>query len=65
MTRAELEEFRIAERLRDIYTPEGVVVWLNGRHKLLDNERPVDLIRRGEGDRVRTVLAQLVETAYA
>lgn len=38
--------------LSDTYRPEGVGIWLNSRNRNLGNERPIDLIRRGEAERV-------------
>lgn len=38
--------------LSDTYKPEGVGIWLNSRNRNLGNERPIDLMRRGEGERV-------------
>jgi hypothetical protein len=51
--------------LRKVYTPEGADIWLTSSHKLLGGEVPMSLIERGEAAQVFTVIAQLVETAYA
>lgn len=50
--------------LSETATPRGVTQWLNARNRLLDNERPVDLIARGEADRVRAVAEAFVEGTY-
>jgi transcriptional regulator with XRE-family HTH domain len=43
-----LEIHYITERLAEIYTSEGIEVWLHGRNKLLDARRPIDLLRAGD-----------------
>jgi Protein of unknown function (DUF2384) len=50
--------------LSETATPRGVTQWLNARNRLLDNERPVDLIARGEAGRVRAVAEAFVEGTY-
>lgn len=45
--------------LTDTYDPAGVMIWLNSRNQLLDAERPIDLINRGEGLRVREIAYSL------
>lgn len=59
------ERQMIVELLSTVYTPEGVEIWMHGRHKLLSGERPEDLIENGEANRVLTVATQLAESAYA
>ena len=48
-----LEVDYIVAQLRDIYTSEGVEIWLHGRKKSLGHQRPIDLLREG---RFQTVL---------
>jgi hypothetical protein len=55
----------IERLLSEIYTSEGIETWMQGRHTLLGDERPVDLLERGEGDRVLAVAQQLADGAYA
>lgn len=50
--------------LSESLKPRGVTQWLNARNVLLDNERPVDLIARGEGDRVRGAAEAFLEGSY-
>lgn len=59
--RAVLEEL-VAE-LTDVYRPNGVKIWLTGRHRLL-NGRAIDLVVDGEFDRVRQAAASLVDGSY-
>src|SRR3954470_24560195 len=44
-------------------TPRGVTQWLNARNRSLDNERPIDLIARGEADRVRAAVESFLAGA--
>ena len=48
-----LEVDYIVAQLRDVYTNEGVEIWLHGRKKSLGHQRPIDLLREG---RFQTVL---------
>lgn len=43
-----LETHYIVGLLSEIYTPEGVEVWLHGRNRTLEGERPIDLLREGD-----------------
>ncbi len=33
--------------LRDVYTDEGVEIWLHSKNRNLDGERPIDLLTQG------------------
>lgn len=48
-----LEIDYIVKQLRGIYTREGTEIWLHGRKRSLDHQRPIDLMREG---RFQTVL---------
>jgi transcriptional regulator with XRE-family HTH domain len=52
-----LEVDYIIKLLREVYTREGVDIWLHGRKRSLGGQRPIDLMREG---RFQTVL-QAVE----
>lgn len=54
----------IRDGLLGFYIPEGVEVWLNAPHSLLGGERARDVIRRGEADRVLTLIDQLESGGY-
>lgn len=58
------EREQIEAVLATVYKPEGVKLWMEGRHKLLDNERPVDLLKAGEAERVLAVAEGLADGAY-
>lgn len=64
MLREEVTRGSIEKELGEVYTPEGVQIWLTSKHKLLGDERPWDLLERGEGERVLAVVRQLVEGAH-
>lgn len=40
------------KRLGDLYTPEGIDIWLNSRNARFEMKRPIDLLTDGEIDRV-------------
>ena len=48
-----LEIDYIVKQLRGIYTREGAEIWLHGRKRSLNHQRPIDLMREG---RFQTVL---------
>src|SRR2546421_614528 len=50
--------------LAELYNPQEAHLWLFSKHKLLNGERPVDLIERGETERVLQLIAQLKDGAY-
>lgn len=43
-----LELAYIVDRLRDVYRPEGIDIWIHGRNRDLGGERPIDLLERGD-----------------
>lgn len=57
-------EKQVRAELADTYTAEGVEMWLKGRHKLMDNRSPLDLIENGEGDRVLQAVDALRSGAF-
>jgi transcriptional regulator with XRE-family HTH domain len=59
-----LELDYIVEQLSDFYSPIESRLWLYSRQKLLGSERPVDLIQRGDTDRVILLLDQLRDSVY-
>jgi len=42
----------VVERLREVYAPEGVEIWLHARNRNLDRKRPVELLVEGRLDEV-------------
>lgn len=59
------QEHQAREQLAELYTPEGVDIWLTTPHQWLDGQRAIDLIRNGDGDRVLAVIDRLTGGAYA
>jgi hypothetical protein len=54
-----LELVYLVKQLNEVYTSEGVEVWLHGRNRTLDGERPIDLLGAGDFDRVRREVERL------
>jgi uncharacterized protein (DUF2384 family) len=50
---------RLIDHLEDVYTREGVGVWLLGRHRRLGGRRPVDLLVDGNVREVEALVDQL------
>ena len=51
--------------LGEIYLREGVHIWLTGRHRLLDNRVPLDVIREPGGlEQVEALIEQLQTGAF-
>ena len=42
-----LEIHYIVQALRDVYTPEGVDIWIHARNRSLSGQRPIDLLVDG------------------
>jgi len=43
-----LEIHYIVQALRDVYTREGIDIWIHARNRTLGGERPIDLLVSGE-----------------
>ena len=61
---AESQMRRAAEELREFYSEDDVVPWLNAEHKLLNGSRPVDLFGTDRAQEVFAVIEQLRSGAY-
>jgi hypothetical protein len=48
----------------ELYDPEEARVWLYSMHRLLDGNRPIDLIHGGHADQVLAVIESLIEGTY-
>jgi transcriptional regulator with XRE-family HTH domain len=55
----------VVDRLRDFYTPDETRIWLYSRHRLLNGERPIDLIHGGRADEVLAIIESLDEGTYS
>jgi predicted transcriptional regulator len=50
--------------LSDTLTARGVTQWLNARNRVLDGQRPIDLISKGQGERVREAAQAYLDGSY-
>ena len=37
----------VVDRLEEVYTPEGIEIWLHSRNRLLGGRRPIERLRSG------------------
>jgi len=54
----------IVGRLQEYYSADEIRIWLYARHPQLDGERAIDLINRGDSERVLHVLDRLDADVY-
>jgi putative toxin-antitoxin system antitoxin component (TIGR02293 family) len=54
----------ITRRLAEFYEPSEARLWLNAKHPLLENARPIDLIRSGDTEAVLAVIDRLDAGVY-
>ena len=54
----------IVGRLQEYYDADEIRTWLYARHPQLEGERAIDLINKGESERVLNVLDRLDAEAY-
>ncbi len=54
----------VVDRLADFYAPDETRIWLYSRHRLLNDERAIDLIHDGRADEVLAVIESLEDGAY-
>lgn len=54
-----LEVEYIVNQLSEIYTPEGVEIWVHGRNRLLGGTKPIDRLREGDFESVLYAIEQL------
>jgi len=47
------------ERLHDVYTAEGSDIWIHGRNRDLDGEKPIELLAEGQFERVLAAVERL------
>lgn len=58
---AQLEAVRLAAA--EVFTPEGVELWMGAANSLLDWRSPIDLVEAGQADRVLGLLEALATGA--
>jgi uncharacterized protein (DUF2384 family) len=49
----------VIEQLSDVYTDEGVEIWLHAHQRRLDGHRPVDLLQEGRFEDVLNMIERL------
>lgn len=54
-----LEVKYVIDQLREIYTEEGVEIWLHGRNRGLGGQRPLSLLEAGQFDLVLQAIERL------
>jgi uncharacterized protein (DUF2384 family) len=59
-----LELAYVVEQLADLYEPNEARQWLFSRQKLLNGERPAELIQQGRSEEVIQALKQLLEGVH-
>jgi transcriptional regulator with XRE-family HTH domain len=61
----QLDDLRtIAKTLEESLTHKGIRQWLRARNRLLDDQRPIDLLREGHFDRVHQAAQAFNEGYY-
>jgi hypothetical protein len=54
-----LELHYVIEQLKEVYSPDGVDVWVHGRNRELGGRRPIDLLREGDFETVLYAVERL------
>lgn len=58
------DEQRVREAAAQVYTPEGVDIWMHAPNRSLNNATPLQFIGAGDTERVLQVLEQLITGAF-
>lgn len=59
-----LQLWWLTTQLADLYEPSHANLWLFAPNRLLNGERPVDLIQRGQSETVLKVISQMKDGAH-
>jgi transcriptional regulator with XRE-family HTH domain len=51
----------VVDRLSEFYTPHDVRLWLCSKHRLLNDERAIDLINRRDAEKILVVIDSIDE----
>lgn len=54
-----LELKYVIEQLSDVYTDEGIEIWLHARNRALDGAKPIEFLRDGEFETVLALVERL------
>lgn len=55
---------KLKTRLAEYYTPEEADMWIRSPHPQLEGQRPIDLMERGEHEKVNEILDRLDSCGY-
>lgn len=55
-----LDLVHLVDELGEVYTDEGIQIWLKSRNRNLDGERPIDVFASGQVDRVLEEVRRVV-----
>lgn len=61
----ETDWHRVAVAALEIYTEDGVKIWMASKNRMLDGRSPDDLIRAGQTQRVMDYIEFLAEGNFA
>jgi transcriptional regulator with XRE-family HTH domain len=53
----------VVDRLSEFYTPDETRLWLYSKHRLMNGERAIDLINRGDADKVLAAAESIDEAS--
>lgn len=54
----------VVDRLSEFYSADEARVWLYSKHRLLNDQRAIDLVHEGKADEVLAIIASLDEGTY-
>lgn len=54
----------VVDLLSDFYEPQEARLWLFSRQRLLEDEKPAELIQQGKTERVISLINQLLEGVH-
>ena len=58
------EEQAVRKALAEIYTDEGIEIFMTSRNRLLDMRCPIDLVREGDTDRLFAYIDAMAEGVF-
>lgn len=64
MTIAVTEE-QVREAAAEVFTPDGVELWMDARNRMLDGRSPHELIAAGKGQRTLDLIDFLASGSFA
>jgi transcriptional regulator with XRE-family HTH domain len=54
----------VVDRLAEFYTPDETRLWLYSNHRLLNDKRAIDMINRGDAEKVLTAVESIDEASF-